>query len=115
MRRSKRLSKKRVDYASLNSTGEKKLIAQGTTAFGENQINSEQIQLENLFSNLFISEESVIHVEMNKQVEKLGVQESSIADDILDFIDENPVQDFGSSISDLDARTCKMESFRRSY
>ena len=52
---------------------------------------------------------------MNKQVEKLGVQESSIANDILDFIDENQVQDFGSSISDLDARTCKMESFRSSY
>ena len=89
MRRSKRLSKKRVGYASLNSTVEKKLIAQGTTACDENQINSEQNQLENLFSNLFISEESVIHVEMNKQVEKLGVQESSIADDIMDFIDEN--------------------------
>ena len=47
--------------------------------------------------------------------DNLAIQEASIGEDIDDFIEENPLEDIGSSVSDLDGAINNIENLRSAY
>ena len=99
---------KRIDYKKLNETGEKILV--------EDQ--KEVAEISNLLRSISISENlHSIHQEDNMEKQKidlLKIDESTIAEDVDDFIDENEI-DQSSTLEQIDAKIDKMEQLRTSY
>ena len=114
MRRSKRL-----DNEKLSETGEKiqKEVEEVQQEVVEEQ-GKKVAELSNLLRSISISEDLQLmsrEVEMAKEkIDALAIDESAIADDIADYIDENEVED-ATSISEIEGKINKIEQLRTSY
>ena len=94
MKRSLR-SHSRIDYKVLNSTGEK-----------ITKVTSDNVEeLSELLDNISIED----------FMDKVLVEESTLSDDIVDFIDENLVEDLIGSTEELDVAILKVENLRTKY
>ena len=88
-------SHSRIDYKVLNSTGEK-----------ITKVTSDNVEeLSELLDNISIED----------SMDKVLVEESTLSDDIVDFIDENLVEDLIGSTEELDAAILKVENLRTKY
>ena len=116
MRRSKRL-----DYKKLSETGEK-IQKEVEVEEVQQEVVEEQgekvAELSNLLRSISISEDLQLmsrEAEMEKEkIDALAIDESTIADDIADYIDENEVED-ATSISEIEGKINKIEQLRTSY
>ena len=75
-------------------------------------------ELSNLLRSISISEDLQLmsrEAEMEKEkIDALAIDESTIADDIADYIDENEFED-ATSISEIEGKISKKEQLRTSY
>ena len=112
MRKSGRLGARNINYRIFHSTGEKvdKDIEQQDIS---NQSTNDIVELLSLLDNCSIEDSTMSKA--NSMMNQLLVEESVIAEDITDHIDENPVQDLCDSIEDLDVSVNKMEELRSRY
>ena len=116
MRRSKRL-----DYKKLSETGEK-IQKEVEVEEVQQEVVEEQgekvAELSNLLRSISISEDLQLmsrEAEMEKEkIDALAIDESTIADNIADYIDENEVED-ATSISEIEGKINKIEQLRTSY
>ena len=116
MRRSKRL-----DYKKLSETGEriqKEVEVEEDKQEVVEEQGEEVAELSNLLRSISISEDLQLmsrEAEMEKEkIDALAVDESTIAEDIADYIDENEVED-ATSISEIEGKINKIEQLRTSY
>ena len=102
MKKSSRLqSKPRLDYKILNETGERKVI----------DLVEGVAELSNLFDSMSVSEDMD---DKNEVILKaLYIELQSISDDIIDFMEENQLDE--SDISDVDVIVSKAENLRSKY
>ena len=114
MRRSKRL-----DYKQLSETRERveKEVEADTQKEEVPEQGEDVAELSNLLRSISISEN--LHVmsseaDMKEKIDALTIDESTIAEDIEDYIDENEV-DVSTCIAEIDVKINKMEEFRTSY
>ena len=99
MRKSERLAEKQnIDYLSLHTTGKK---------YTQNTDSNSITELTQLLGDISISE-------INVNMEKLFTQVSILTQDILDFIDENHV-DNSNNISDLDMLSNEVTKYRTGF
>ena len=111
-------SKKRLDYKKFGETGEQT----ETQLKGEEQVDRDNIgeasELSNLLKSIPISEDlQLVSSEENMSQEKinaLSIEESTIADYISDFIDENQVEDMLDA-SEIDNKISKLKELRTGY
>ena len=111
-------SKKRLDYKKFGETGERT----EKQLKGEEEADRDNIgevsELSNLLKSISISEDlQLVSSEENMSQEKinaLSIEESTIADDISDFIDENQVGDMLDT-SEIDNKISKLEELRTGY
>ena len=116
MRRSKRL-----DYKKFSETGEiiqKEVEVEEDKQEVVEEQGEEVAELSNLLRSISISEDLQLmsrEAEMEKEkIDALAVDESTIAEDIADYIDENEVED-ATSISEIEGKINKIEQLRTSY
>ena len=116
MRRSKRL-----DYKKLSETEEKiqkEVEVEEVQAEVVEEQGEKVAELSNLLRSISISEDLQLmsrEAEMEKEkIDALAIDESTIADDIADYIDENEVED-ATSISEIEGKINKIEQLRTSY
>ena len=111
MRRSTR-SIVRIDYQVLNSSGEKveKLDKSNQLEESETAIT----ELSDLLTNCSLYESKMTDSKEGI-FNKLTIEESTIYDDMNDFIDENSIEDIQESFEDLDNIINKTEKFRTIY
>ena len=114
MRRSKRL-----DYKQLSETGERveKEVEVDTQKEEVPEQGKEVAELSNLLRSISISENLQVmssEADMKEKIDALTIDESTIAEDIEDYIDENEV-DVSTCIAEIDVKINKMEEFRTSY
>ena len=111
-------SKKKLDYKKLGETGEQT----EKQLKGEEEVDRDNIgevsKLSNLLKSISISEDlQLVSSEENMSQEKidaLSTEESTIADDISDFIDENEVE-YRLDASEIDNKISKLEELRTGY
>ena len=110
--RSSTRSKVRIDYQILNSSGEKveKLDQSNQSEESETGIT----ELSNLLTNWSLHEPKMTDSKEG-MFNKLMIEESTIYDDMNDFIDENSIEDNQESLEDLDDIVSKTENFRTIY
>ena len=116
MRRSRRL-----DYKKLSETGER-IQKEVQVEEVQQEVIQEQgekvAELSNLLRSISISEDlqrMSREAEMEKEkIDALAIDESTIADDIGDYIDKNEVED-ATSISEIEGKINKIEQLRTSY
>ena len=116
MRRSRRL-----DYKKLSETGER-IQKEVQVEEVQQEVIQEQgekvAELSNLLRSISISEDlqrMSREAEMEKEkIDALAIDESTIADDIGDYIDKNEVED-ATSISEIEGKINKVEQLRTSY
>ena len=105
-------NKKRIDYKKLNETGEKVPVEV------ENQEAEEVAEISSLLRSISISEDlQNIHQEDNmekQKIDSLKIDESTLAEDVDDFIDENEI-DQSSTLEEIDVKINRMEQLRTSY
>ena len=105
-------NKKRIDYKKLNETGEKVPVEV------ENQEAEEVAEISSLLRGISISEDlQNMHQEDNmekQKIDSLKVDESTLAEDVDDFIDENEI-DQSSTLEEIDVKINRMEQLRTSY
>ncbi|XP_057302687.1 uncharacterized protein LOC130636854 [Hydractinia symbiolongicarpus] len=104
MRRSERIADKvRIDYKSLHATG------------AINQISSE-VQDTPVDGKIVVMASEDTSISKNSDpVIQLSIDESILADDIDDFVDENQSGYYGESIEDIDSNIKQMENLRTQY
>ena len=110
--RSSTRPKVRIDYQILNSSGEKveKLDQSNQPEESETVIT----ELSNLLTNCSLHESKMADSKEGI-FNKLMIEESTIYDDMNDFIDENSIEDNHESLEDLDNIISKTENFRTIY
>ena len=112
---------KRLDYKKLSETGEriqKEVEVEEDKQEVVEEQGEEVAELSNLLRSISISEDLQLmsrEAEMEKEkIDALAVDESTIAEDIADYIDENEVED-ATNISEIEGKINKREQVRTSY
>ena len=111
-------SKKRLDYKKFGETGERT----EKQLKGEEEADRDNIgevsELSNLLKSISINEDlQLVSSEENMSQEKINaltIEESTIADDISDFTDENQVEAMLDA-SEIDNKISKLEELRTGY
>ena len=112
---------KKLDYKKLSETGGK-IQKEVEVEELQQEVVEEQgekvAELSNLLRSISISEDlQLMSIEAEVEKEKIDafpIDESTIADDIADYIDENEVED-ATSISEIEGKINKIEQLRTSY
>ena len=111
-------SKKRLDYKKLGETGEQteKQLKGEEEADRDNL--GEVSKLSNLLKSITVSEDlQLVSSEDNmlqEKIDALSIEESTMADDISDFIDENQMEDMLDA-PEIDNKISKLEEPRTGY
>lgn len=103
-------SKARIDYGVLSSTGEnvEDIFEKSHDDFDKQSVRE--------LSTLFSKSCSEFKMKDKKNVHlQLSTEESTISEDINDFIDENPIEISCDSIEDIDEIISKTEKIRSYY
>ena len=110
-----------MDYKKLSETGEriqKEVEVEEDKQEVVEEQGEEVAELSNLLRSISISEDLQLmsrEAEMEKEkIDALAVDESTIAEDIADYIDENEVED-ATSISEIEGKINDIEQLRPSY
>ena len=110
-----------MDYRKLGETGER-IQKEVEVEEVQQEVVEEQgekvAELSNLLRRISISEDLQLmsrKAEMEKEkIDSLAIDESTIADDIADYTDENEVED-ATSISEIEGNINKIEQLRTAY
>ena len=125
----------RVDYKALSNTGERKSkdtssssddISKTKNSLESGSLTQESrsselyksfVELTSLFEDVSLNEIEIEKesLKMSEHSRKIIQQQSTLADDIDDFIEENPLQLIWSSIEDIDDCVERVEKLRTTY
>lgn len=111
MKKSQRLTSKRLDYQVLSDSGEKVYLEVQREQSDESIKGLSQMVKSLSLNDIGMAESTSV----SNNLTDLIIKESVLADDITDFLDENPVDSDSTSAEEIDVLIAKMEQFRTSY